>query len=68
MADNVYTHKEKTEKKYSVYDALAQAKAVLEGKPVCTTSLNKYGPEEKLTLAELSDLVEQLVSDTRFYG
>ncbi len=66
-----YTRSERIDKKYTVEDAIKAAVSVLEGKAdLCTDALHvkRLHRSDKLTLVELNDLSELLVSDSRFYA
>lgn len=66
-----YTRSERTEKKYTVEDAIKAAEIVLAGKvPTCLNPIQAkgYSVHDKLTLVELNDLSEHIVSDSNFYA
>lgn len=67
---NIFTHAEQTIKKYTVSQAVKQALAVLKAKgyaQVCVNAVSKMANDTKITLEEMSDLVEEMVKDTYFY-
>lgn len=62
--ENFYTHNEKTVKKYSIYRAIQSARKRLNGIPVCTDVVAGRADSDKITLMELNQLADQMVSDT----
>lgn len=67
---NIFTHAERTIKKYTVGQAVKHALAVLNAKgytQVCVNTVSKMSHDAKITLKEMSDLVESMVDDTYFY-
>ncbi len=66
-----YTHSERTDKKYTVEDAIKAAQIVLDGKAkLCTNALHakQFCQGDKITLVELNELSERLVDDSRYYA
>lgn len=66
--DNFYTPSEKTVAKYTVYQAVQSAAARLRGKPVCTDALKGRPNSDKITLQQLNDLADQMVSDSKYWA
>ncbi len=66
-----YTLKERTEKKYTVAQAVAAAEVVLKQKHVkgmCMNSVRKWYMGEMITLEQLNRLSEQIVDDSLSYA
>ena len=64
--NSIYTKSELTVKKYSVGMAIERAKSRLKGTPMCMNDV----PSDKsqlLTLAELNDLIDQIVDNSNYY-
>lgn len=72
---NIFTRSERTEKRYTVGQAVAAAKARLMGNPerrqplpLCMNAVRQRDYREAITLAELNEISDALVSDSCFYG
>lgn len=66
----IYTHTEKTVKKYTVNQAVEAAKVILKDRKVnkcCITSIQKRDLNQKITLEEMNKITEQIVDDSTFY-
>ena len=66
-----YTYKERTEKKYTVAQALSAAEAILKQKHVkgiCMNSVRRYNATDLITLEQLNNISEQIVDDSIFYA
>lgn len=66
-----YTFSERTVKKYSVADAVTQAKALVRDKgiPFSVTNIPQEPSKElTLSLSELNDKVQEIVFDSEFYA
>lgn len=67
---SIYTKSERTVKKYTVGEALDSAKRALKSKgiySVCTNAVYRRDLSEKITLEELNNIKEQIVSDSYFW-
>lgn len=64
----MYTISEKTEKKYTIAQAIEVARILCNGQPVCSNAISGRALNEKITLVELNLLSEEMVSDTYFYN
>lgn len=62
-----YTHSELTVRKYTVAQAIESAKRRFKA-PVCVDSVRGRPLDEPITLAELNEIAEQIVSDSCFWG
>lgn len=72
MNRSIFTHAERTNKKYTVGQAVAQAQTVLKEKRLSQVCVNAvggiaYNRNKQITLEEMSNLVEEMVEDTVFY-
>ncbi len=70
MARTIFTFADRTEKKYTIGQAYAHARAVLNAKgypQVCINKISGADNNTKITLEQMSDLVEEMVQDTYFY-
>lgn len=65
---NIYTKSERTVKKYTVGDAVESAKRALKGESMCMNAVGNRELSEKITLEELNNIKEQIVSDSYFYN
>lgn len=68
-----YTFKEKTEKKYTVGDAVKAASAILEGENgqpvrVCINSIKGRDTNEMITLVELNQISDSIITETSLYN
>jgi hypothetical protein len=67
-----FTHKEKTVKDKTVGMAYGLAKSVVTSKfpdmKICINALRGRSDDQPITTEELSNLVEQIVDDSLFYG
>ena len=67
----MFTHREKTVKNKTVGDAVAAAKSALKEHGItkyCSNAITFRTLDEKITVQEMSRLVEAIVDDTRFYN
>lgn len=64
--NDIYTKSELTVKKYSVGYAIERAKSRLKGTPICMNDV-PHNKSELLTLAELNDLIDQIVDNSNYY-
>jgi len=64
-----YTKTEKTEKKWTVGQAVAAAEIRLKGIPMCVNALRGwyYDLSTKITLVELNQIADSLVDDSHYY-
>lgn len=62
-----YTELDKTQKKYTVEDAVKAATTRLGNKGVCMNAVCKRSLTDKITLVELNDLADLIVSDSNYY-
>lgn len=66
---SIFTHSERTVKKYTVYQAIESAKRAIANSRnpgnVNVTSVAKREPAEKITLEELNRIADRIISDTR---
>lgn len=60
---SIYTHKERTEKNYTVQDAINHAKVRFAGR-VCLDSVAGLDKKEPITLERLNDLADSIVMDS----
>jgi hypothetical protein len=63
----MYTRSEQTVKKYTVRDAVKAAEVRLKGVPLCVNALKRRSYDDKITLAELNDLADQMVDESNDY-
>ncbi len=69
----LFTYAEKTQKKYTVQDAINAAKTIIfqkhKHKNISTNPLRKLGiePDDKITLLELNYVSDKLVDDTLYW-
>lgn len=66
----MFTLAEKTRKNHTVADAVKAAECILAAKRIRqmnTTSIAKRSLDERITLAEVNLIADELVSDTTFY-
>jgi len=64
---SIYTHAERTVKKYTVADAIAAAKARTAGS-VCLDSVKDRADDEAITLEQLNDIADAICDDTNAWG
>lgn len=64
--DSIYTRRERTERDWSVGQALAKAQAVCRTKEICVNAISGRALDEKITLEQLNDLADQLIDDTSY--
>lgn len=70
MNSQIYTKSETTVKKYTVGQAFESAKRYLKTKgysSFCTNAISKYDLSDKITLAELNKIRDQIIDDTKFW-
>ena len=69
MANIPYTKSEKTEKRWTVGQAVKAAELRLKGIPMCVNCLRGryYDMSTKITLVELNQIADSLVDDSHFY-
>lgn len=60
---SIYTHVERTVKKYTIQDAINQAKVRISG-PICINSVQHVDRSEKITLERLNEIADSIVADT----
>ncbi len=67
----IFTHKEKTVKCYTVGDAINQAmmvqRANSKGEALCVNAVSGKDYSSPITLEKLSELVDDMLSDTHYY-
>ena len=74
MCDVIYIQSEKTNKKYTIGQAVEMAKNVLQSKrghahtALCTTAVKSRNRTEKITLVELNQLIESMVNDSTYFA
>lgn len=61
----IYTHAERTVKKYTVQFAIDQARIRVGGAPVCVNSVAHLGRSDVITLERLNELTDAIVADTQ---
>jgi hypothetical protein len=69
----MFTHAERTEKKYSINDVVAAAKALLRpGMAMCTNSVPRCTPGEsdlkRYTAVEVSRISQRIADDSFYFG
>lgn len=68
---SIFTLSERTEKKYTIQDAMDAARALLKDKyrchSLCINSISHRDLQEKITMLTVNELVVRLVDDTLFY-
>lgn len=68
---HIFTYEDRTVKKYTVRDALKQARMVLTAKNpnsmLCVDKAYRRRDEEQITLEQMSTLVDDLVLDTLYW-
>lgn len=65
-----YTEKERTEKKYTVNDAVNAATTILRAKGIKGTCMDKvrgYSMDDKITLEKLNQISEAVIDDTMYW-
>lgn len=62
-----YTKSERTEKKYTAEHAFNNALRILK-RPVCTNAIAHYYPTHLFTLAEINEMVSEMIADTKHWG
>lgn len=65
-----YTHKERTQKDYTVEHAITSAKRRLRSKGimgVCLDPIRSRNREDKITLEELNIIADKIVEETYYY-
>lgn len=68
--ENFYTPSEKTDRKYTIYQAVQSARARLGSRfpSVCTNAIAGRADSERITLQELNQIADQIVLDTKYYS
>ena len=67
--DDVYTFSERTNRKYTVYQAVQSAERLLKGKvPMCTNAISGRQYSDKITLKELNEIADRLHTDSLYYA
>lgn len=61
----IYTHAERTVKKYTVQFAIDQARIRVGGAPICVNSVAHLNRAEAITLERLNELTDSIVADTQ---
>lgn len=64
---SIYTHSERTVKKYTVGQAVASAERRLKGTPVCVNAVSGRPLSEAITLEELNEIAEAIYSDSIYW-
>jgi hypothetical protein len=62
-----YTLSEKTKKSHAIGKAIQTACEIVKG-PICLDAVGRRNPDTLLTLPEYNELVDQIISDSTFYG
>ena len=62
-----FTLSERTDKKYTVGQAVASAKRRLKGRSYCMNAISGRDLSEKITLEELNRISDAIVDDTNFW-
>lgn len=67
---NIFTRQEQTEKRYTVGDAISQAKMSLQlisnGDRLCTNVVSSWDIDHEITLEKLSSLVNDMLFDSDY--
>jgi len=66
--DDIYTHSERTVRKYTVYQAMQSAERRLKGVPMCTNAISGRQHSDKITLKELNEISDALYNDSIYYA
>lgn len=65
----IYTKSERTERNYTIGKAVASARRRLgKGVPMCINAIRHRPLDYKITLEELNEISDEIVSDSRFYN
>lgn len=67
---SIYTKSERTERKYTVHQAVMSVKRRLKDKSIgiCVNALRHRSDDEKITLEELNRLADAIYQDTIYYA
>lgn len=68
MSQVQYTQRELTNKAYTLSDVITAIKAVMNGRKWCSNAISRFTSDDRFTIVELNDLVEEVRHDTSFYG
>lgn len=67
--ENFYTYSEKNDRKYTIYQAWQSARSRLSDRyQLCVNAISGRANGEKITLQELNQLADQMVSDSKYYA
>lgn len=64
----LYTNRERTERNYTVGNALASVKRRLKGAPVCTNAISGRDLKEPITLEQLNELADEMYHDSIYFN
>lgn len=68
MNNSIYTMSERTVRKYTVGQAVESAKRRMHGADLCINTIRSRAKNEKITLEEMNQIIEELVSDSNYYN
>lgn len=63
----MFTERERTERKYTIQDAVNAARARLDGIPMCVDTIKGLDLTKKITLVELNEIADSLVLDSHLW-
>lgn len=64
---SVYTRSERTDKKYTIGQAVESAKRRLNGKPMCSNAVWGEDYSTLITLERLNEISDEIVGDSNYY-
>ena len=64
----MYTNSEKTEKNYTIGQAVVAARIRCGEKTICVNAVCGRNDNEKITLAELNRIADEIVDDTYYHN